>query len=602
MTREREPLVGRGRTAQKGQRPQRYTEPSPFRSPSTSPDGLRRSRSGESNEGACAEEEGEGSDARPSPLLILPLNFFNAFAWSLIEVPLIYLLRTRLCEQAFGDKPGSLPYEDDKCRLESIQTQVSALRAGFQTIAAVLGLLTTASYGSISDSKGRRRVMLTSSFFSLLGELSLLTIVMLPGYTTPEYVLITAVFKGLAGYISAIVAAQNSYVADTTTTDRRARYLGWNFATYHLGTAMGPLISGVLVSRYDRMDLVYAIGTTLWGLYFLYTLFILPESNREVTSKRGEHRRSSVSSVLSRQTASRSWHWLTHVMRDHFIEPLSVVLPKRVSDADGEAHYDVTGASQESKRHWDVCLAAILVGLSLFSNGSMGMLPLYTDFKLGWGPLQASLLLSVDSFASACALTFIFPLIGWVIGSFLRRFGSAKEAWDQVTARAAWLAAEDSDQPPSGFWPFGRDHSPDRQESCEVDQTRRTTIIKRDLWVARLGYMAAALASIGIALSSNAAGLYTSVVIQALANIAVPAVQSIALNGVRTSFNGRVLAGFAVVESICLVARGPVFAAIYNASLPNSPGAVYYTSAGVYGVALLILLFIKLYRPLGDHS
>lgn len=607
---------------------------SQYRSPSE-----RRPSDGPDEE----EEDDEDDDEEPyiSPLLILPLNFFNAFAWSLIEVPLIYLLRTRLCEDKFGDKPGSLPYESDKCRAQDIQIQVAGIRAGFQTIAAVLGVATTASYGVISDSRGRRHVMLTSSFLSLLGDLALLGIVMLPGYTNPKYVLISAVFKGLAGYVSAIVAAQNAFVADTTETDNRARYLGWNFATYHLGTAMGPLISGVLVSKYDRMDIVYGIGVGLWGLYFLYTLVLLPESNHDAVRRQrgrsGGDRRGSVSSMLSNQSAKESvvqtYGWFRRVVRNHLLEPLSVVLPRKVQADDGTERFDVMGGTQESRRHWDVCLAAVLIALTLFSNGSMGMLPLYTDYKLGWGSLQASLLMSVDSFSSALALTFAFPFIGWAFGRFLRAYGGASAALSDLTVRVAWLTPTDTDVTPSSFWPWssqaraGSDpageadeeralSSPDRPRRAPLQSygtsmstpteeefaAKRITVVKRDLWVARLGYVIAMASSAGIALSRSASGLYTSVALQALANIAVPAVQSIALNGVRNTYNGRVLAGFALVESLALVARGPAFAGIYNATLALDSASVYWASVGVYGLCLLILVTVKLYRPLGDHS
>lgn len=529
---------------------------------------------------------------------------------------MIYLLRTRICEIQFGDKPGSLPYELDKCRTDNIQMYVSGIRAGFQTIAAVLGLLTTTSYGSISDAQGRRKVLLICSVFQLVGDLSLLAIVMLPGYTNPYFVLISAVFKGFGGYISAIVAGQNSYVADCTTSDNRSRYLGWNFATYHLGTAAGPLISGVLVAKYDRMDLVYAISVTLWGLYFLYTFFILPESNPpeegiddggELISLNSEG--SALDVVKTRMQKLRS------ILFENFIEPLAIVMPSRTKTT-----FDFLGPSTEAKRHWDVCIAAVLIGLTLFSTGSMGMLPLYTDYKLKWGPLKASLLMSVDAGASAVTLTLIFPLACWAFGKFLRRFGGLDSAWDDLGISIPWLSSQDSDQPPSNFFPTRVAHKPKRtrphesnsrnrdQEDAEDERvtefrevSKKITVVKRDIWVARTGYLAAAIAVAGVALARTDAEMYIAIIIQSLSNIAVPAVQSIALNGVRSEYNGRILAGFAIVESLALVIRGPIFAGIYNLSLPNSPNAVYWTSSAVYLLCLLTLSVVKLYRPLGSN-
>lgn len=619
---ERERLVGNehggSRSRSRARRP--ASENEPFRSPSRSP--------AQSEHGASLHSSSSGdSDLdKPNPLYILPLNFFNAFAWSLIEVPLIYLLRTRLCEIKFGDKPGSLPYELDKCRSEDIQVYVSGIRAGFQTIAAILGLLTTCSYGLMSDSQGRKKVLMICSVLQLVGDLSLLAIVMLPGYTTPYYVLIAAVFKGFGGYISAIVAGQNSYVADCTTSENRSRYLGWNFAFYHLGTAAGPLISGVLVAKYDRMDLVYAISVTLWGVYFLYTVFVLPESNPpqddddEEEGGGGDDNASIISAASTIDMAKSRMQRVGSILFDNFVAPLAIVLPSRTKTS-----LDFLGPSTEAKRHWDVCIAAVLIGLTLFSTGSMGMLPLYTDFKLKWGPLKASLLMSVDAGASAVTLTLIFPFTCWAFGKFLKRFGGL-QGWDELNIQIPWLSSQDSDQPPSNFFPGPRSSRPRpkplrkstrrstngggqneqaRDPDCSAqlnEVSKKITVVKRDLWVARLGYLAAALAVSGVALAKTDAEMYISIIVQSLSNIALPAVQSIALNGVRSEYNGRILAGFAIVESLALVVRGPVYAGIYNLSLPNAPSVIYWVSAGVYILCLGVLGVVKLYRPLGSHQ
>lgn len=605
---ERDPLLKHNQARSRKDRTEQETENvnnGAFRSPSHSPS-RSPSRSPSSPSTKSSSSSDQYSTQKPNPLYILPLNFFNAFGWSLIEVPLIYLLRTRICELQFGDKPGSLPYESDKCRSDSIQVSVSAIRAGFQTIAAVLGLLTTTSYGALSDSHGRRKVLLICSVFQFVGDLSLLIVVVLPGYTNPYYILIAAVFKGFGGYISAIVAGQNSYVADCTTPENRSRYLGWNFATYHLGTAMGPLISGVLVAKRDRMDLVYTISASLWAIYFLYTFFILPESNppQKITETSSDN-----ASIMTEDTVGDTvLHWLRstrHLLFVNFIEPLTIVLPSKTKSS-----YDFLGSSTEAKRHWDVCIAAVLIGLTLFSTGSMGMLPLYTDYKLAWGPLKASLLMSVDAGASALTLTFVFPATCWIYGQILKRFGGIPD-WQDLAVAAPWNSSQDADQPPSNFNPsvMEQGQAETARRNSDVMSTsdkreelsKKITVVKRDLWVARTGYFAAALAVSGVALATTDFEMYLSIVVQSLSNIALPAVQSIALNGVRPDYNGRILAGFAIVESLALVVRGPVFAGIYNLSLKTASNAIYWTSAGVYLLCLALLSFVKLYRPLGDR-
>ncbi|ORY84326.1 major facilitator superfamily domain-containing protein [Protomyces lactucae-debilis] len=609
---EQEPLLGdRGRSSKSGE-----TKSPPDSSAATQSSKASAAhasvaspyRSPSRHSGSTTDEE-EESQETPNALLILPLNFFNAFGWSLVEVPLVYLLRTRICEILFDDKPGSLPYEANKCRTEEIQMYVSGIRAGFQTIAAVLGLVTTPSYGAISDSQGRRKVLMICSVFHMIGDLCLLATVMLPGYTNPYYVLITAVFKGLGGYISAVVATQNSYVADCTTPEARSRYLGWNFATYHLGTAMGPLISGVLVAKWDRMDLVYGISVSLWALYFLYTWLILPESNPpcEVNDSA-----SIITTGSTVERVSSLWQWFKRVLYENFVEPLAIILPSRTQSS--FSSLDILGHSPEAKRHWDVLIAASLVGMTIFATGSMGLLPLYTDYKLRWGPLKASLLLSVDSGASVVSLTLFFPFVCWLFSKFLKRFGGAGGAWDDLGITIPWLTtAPEADKMRAdaatrrkrnsrrqSFQSHGshRDASITPPVESAESFSKKITIVKRDLWVARTGYVFAIVSIIGVALSTTDAQIYAAIILQSLSAIAVPAVQSIALNGVRADYNGRIMAAFAIVESLALVARGPVFAAIYNLTLDSAANSVYFTSAGVYGLCLIVLGFVQLYQPI----
>lgn len=482
----------------------------PFRSRSPSPAAKSHTSSSSPSSSSSSSSKSSGKQS-PNPLYILPLNFLNAFGWALIEVPLVYFLRTRLCERHYGDDPGSLTYGDPKCRLGNIQIQVSTVRAGFQTIAAVLGMLTTASYGSLSDRRGRRRTLLTCSVFHALGDVGLFLCVYFAATISPYCVLVSAVFKGCGGYISAVVAGQNSYVADCTNPEDRSRYLGWNFATYHLGTAAGPILSGVLVSRLNQMDLVFVISTSLWVTYFLYTYFVLPESNAncelaDIDAERSDR----AESVDGKSDEKRSWMGQIY---DTTIEPLAIILPSRTKGTS----FDVLDGTTEAKRHWDVCIAGVVIGLTLFSTGSMGMLPLYTDYVLHWGPLKASLLMSVDAGASAVSLTFIFPALCWAFGKFLKRFGGASGVWEELPIRIPWLSSEDSGQPPSGFHPPGRrpgrDSHPDASNDLDnVDgdeeanndeadlvehrnRSTKITVVKRDLWVARTGYSMATLAA-----------------------------------------------------------------------------------------------------------
>ena len=66
---------------------------------------------------------------------------------------------------------------------------------------------------------------------------------------------------------------------------------------------------------------------------------------------------------------------------------------------------------------------------------------------------------------------------------------------------------------------------------------------------------------------------------QSFGNICIPALQSLALNAIRSEYNGRIMSAFAIMEGTAMVTRGPAFAAIYNLSVSRLPNLVFFVGA-----------------------
>ena len=121
--------------------------------------------------------------------------------------------------------------------------------------------------GAVSDSYGRRPVVLISNFGLGL-----------------DYVLMALapnlwwLFAGrvISGVSSATVAASYAYVADVTPAEQRAAKFGMIGAAFGLGFVLGPALGGVLGTIDPRMPFWVAAGLSL--LNGLYGLFVLPES------------------------------------------------------------------------------------------------------------------------------------------------------------------------------------------------------------------------------------------------------------------------------------------------------------------------------------
>ena len=104
---------------------------------------------------------------RASPQAVLLPIFFQALAFGLGDVPLVYIFRTLRCEQYWE----SLPHTPgvDACRSPVVQKAYTADLAVFTTIATVMGIVLSGPYGTLSDLKGRKRTMILASSLSALG-------------------------------------------------------------------------------------------------------------------------------------------------------------------------------------------------------------------------------------------------------------------------------------------------------------------------------------------------------------------------------------------------------------------------------------------------
>ncbi|RYG48930.1 MFS transporter [bacterium] len=154
--------------------------------------------------------------------------------------------------------------------MRGITGSEAAAAQGAGWIAAVystMQFLCAPVVGALSDRFGRRPILLAAIFGTGFDYVLL--------YFAPNlaWLIIGRVIVGILG---ASFTVANSYIADVSAPEDRAKNFGYIGAMFGLGFILGPLIGGVLGERDVHLPFAFAAGLSL--LNGLYGYFVLPES------------------------------------------------------------------------------------------------------------------------------------------------------------------------------------------------------------------------------------------------------------------------------------------------------------------------------------
>lgn len=100
---------------------------------------------------------------------ILPLSFLQYFAFSLSDLPLVYLFGDIRCE--LYRQASSAEELEDACRSPAVQRAYAADIAICLAIVTGLSILVSGPYGGLSDRRGRRLVMTCAATLIGVGDL-----------------------------------------------------------------------------------------------------------------------------------------------------------------------------------------------------------------------------------------------------------------------------------------------------------------------------------------------------------------------------------------------------------------------------------------------
>jgi len=137
----------------------------------------------------------------------------------------------------------------------------------FGTVWALMQFVFAPLLGALSDSYGRRPVILLSNFG--LG----LDYIFMALSPTLSWLFVGRVISGIT---AASIPTAGAYIADVTPPEKRAGAFGLMGAAFGIGFVLGPALGGILGGIHPRLPFWVAAGFSLVNA--MYGLFVLPES------------------------------------------------------------------------------------------------------------------------------------------------------------------------------------------------------------------------------------------------------------------------------------------------------------------------------------
>ncbi|KAG6829195.1 hypothetical protein H0H92_005396 [Tricholoma furcatifolium] len=451
-----------------------------------------------------------------------------------------------------------------------VQAAVAKLSAGgsvcpsnttiYTTSMGILGCITAGWWGAYSDRYGRTRLLSIAIIGLLYSDLNFIftarNFERLPGGYW--FVILGPLVEGSLGGTTAIVAATNAYVADTTSESARSRALSLCLGLLFTGMAIGPTIGALLVHFTGKALSVFYASFCMHLIFAAVVCFILPESllKSQMEKSRAKHEDDLRDRKNSEAIAAGALARLKRLFS--FLTPLSVFLPTSI---DG-------GNPLKRRRDWNMSILAVVYGLTLTIIGSYPTKLQYAAATFGWTSESMGYFITIVGALRATFLAVILPCI-------LKLF-------------------KPTPSPSSG----GSESSPLLSNTSRKPTTKLPHSSAFDLGLARVSLFMEVTAYTTMALVPTTLAFVGSNMVVSLGAGFTPAVQSVALALYRRrggTESGRLFGAMSMIQAMTSQIISPtLYALVYMKTVATFPRAIFFLSMAIITSSFTLLMFLRL--------
>ncbi|SCV74651.1 BQ2448_7680 [Microbotryum intermedium] len=484
-----------------------------------------------------------------------------------------------------------------------VQQGVTSLVSYATSLSFIMGLLsalTTGYYGSLSDRRGRRPVLVLAMFGTIVMDAVVLITVQYHHIVGYRFLILGPVIDGLLGGATTAQATSNAYLADCTDAGSRARIFSVLGGVIFAGIAIGPTLGAILVRQSGSIILPFYVALAMHITYASVMLFVIPESltktrqhaarERHAEERAARHaaedeeaRKAKVNGAVMvvvlkvKRIALRPWG---------FLKPVGLMMPRKRDPNEMEEDRPMLDAMGPVKAGWDFSLLKISIAVACFSMGLAvyQVKLLYTSYRFGWGAEENGLYLSFIGVCRVVGLIIVLPL-------FIR-----------AVRKPAPLPPRP--RPEGEFDTAGPATVTKEQKLWDREATWLRTLHDShfDLFLAKLSLL---IDIMGYALLALNGGSPTRFLVATGCSIfgggASAAIQSLALAHTSTRDSGRLFAGLSVLSSVNGQIVGPLmFGSVFIGTVEKLPETTFWVLVGVLTIGLCTIMTIRLRKKVNS--
>ncbi|GAA5866933.1 hypothetical protein JCM3774_004608 [Rhodotorula dairenensis] len=513
-----------------------------------------------SGEGATEPQSqdvaGTGAVEWSASFIIIPYFLFALFsgACATVEIEAIGQLACRLVVPV--PVPSSTTQDrlqwEAMCRVApDVLKKTSSVVTEILLVAGILSALTAAWWGGVSDRRGRRIVLGTTSVADMATNGMMLLVLTWPDTFGYPWLLFSAVIAGITGGQLASLAIGATYLSDIATPEKKTQILSLYEAANFGGMAIGPLVGPYMMRIRGLGVTAPYVGLLVARLLFILLLPLMPETLPARTSPNDTcgDMRSPSDEVESKPARFVSQFLAAPVA---LLQPFRVLVPEQVN----------------GRRSYQLPLIAASYALLMIVPGLGPVKIIYARGTFGWGPVETGRFITYTSAVKIVVLLGLVPLASRV----LRKTVQSPRVVPEPDPSSDNIAEGEQDADPlvTSVWDLA--------------------LAKTAISFALVGYLVMLIPT-----HSQKIPFMVGTGFTAFASAAPPALLSLALAFSRRDDAGKVLASLSALATISVTAIGPsVFGAVYVAVLKWWSEFVFLLAALWVASSLIPLFCIRL--------